>query len=119
MIKSIGASLGILPVLALPIVLISEALILAQVAMPDSAIPGLAANFGGYGLLGWYLYYTTRYAGPRAQDKNAEVLKALVTDFREEMREVRLASAQDRDAFRTGLQCNVSLLHENELLKKK
>lgn len=114
MIKSsIAAWFGVLPALVAV-----DLFLFAQAAAPES-LPALAANFGGYGLLGWYLYYTTRFLVPRLNDKHAiemekrdQVIERVVADFRAEMKD-------NREAFRSGLQCNLSLAHENELLKKR
>lgn len=121
MIKSsIAAWFGVLPALVAV-----ELFLFAQAAAPES-LPALAANFGGYGLLGWYLYYTTRFLVPRLNDKHAiemekrdQVIERVVADFRAEMKDNRIDNAANRQAFRSGLQCNLSLAHENELLKKR
>lgn len=80
-----------------------ELLIIGQVVTSPESIPGIAANFGGYGLLGWYLYYNTRYAIPRLMDKHESLVGKIVDDFRAEMQAERSDNEKTREAFRAGM----------------
>lgn len=80
-----------------------ELLIIGQVVTSPESIPGIAANFGGYGLLGWYLYYNTRHAIPRLMDKHESLVGKIVDDFRAEMQAERSDNEKTREAFRAGM----------------
>ena len=89
-----------------------ELLVIGQVATSPESIPGIAANFGGYGLLGWYLYYNTRHAIPRLMDKHETLVGKIVDDFRAEMQAERTENTATREAFREGMvkqQCHAEL----------